>query len=528
MENLPNELSDRICSFMGRKELCKTMHICSSLRRIASVHLLFRLGISRSQIRTGTVKLVLSDSLYLIVFVSHICPIKRLECFQNIRRMPISEFQRLGPILGATAPIPDIVIYDKMESGWTEMLTSRELHPVTLHLLAHLPQTATDTLLIAQGDWARVSRPRTGPSPIWITPRVPPSFLFSEIVVIPLLIIPTCLFGNSWRFLQWLFRRVVGDRWSVEERISKDVHPKNLCFGAGIRIRSLSKKYTLVTRLYMENSFVIEPLRGVPDSIYSAFLAYPDFQFRNVAVESGSNMNFPDLVAFVARQEDLRVLDCSPNSIRPSSLRSTSPSQHHIPSRIECLSAPASYLPHLLPLAPHVERIDLTFSPLASRLPVISKAPPLPVFDHAAYCTALNAISRLPGSRVRTMSFIFDLEATNLPWQIPMDPSSPAPETQLHDVENLRLCTTGSTRALYYSCYFDSWKPHESQVYTGSMMCTALAPWLGRFPSLRRVTFDQRAFEVMSDEQRLGVVEAIMRMCPGVSGPGDVVFCNGE
>ncbi|KAJ7603926.1 hypothetical protein FB45DRAFT_958610 [Roridomyces roridus] len=395
MKDLPDELLDRICAFMDKKELCTTMHISSSLRRIAAPHLLFRLSISQSDMQTGTVKLELSDSLHLIVFVAHICPIQRLECFGNSRKIRASEMQRL----------------------------------------------------------ITVSRPRAGPPPSWAI-SVPLPRSFSEFLCLTLWAIPLCLVANLCGILWWAIRRVFGYGWSTEERISKDVFSQRPLFGGGIHVQKLS------TRL---GSFVIGPLRGVPDSVYSAFLASLGPQYTDVTVQSKSNVIFTDLVALVARQ-------CSPDSIQPSSL-------HHISCKIEELIAPASYIPHLLPLTS------------ACRLPVPAISIRPQAFDHTAYCLALNAIA-----------------STNLPWQMDAESDQDRPETHLHRVEHLVLCAPESKRALYY------YTATARLVYTASLVHRALAPWLGSFPNLRG--------------QRLAVAEAIVAACPRMRGAGDVVFRN--
>ncbi|KAJ7607977.1 hypothetical protein FB45DRAFT_947414 [Roridomyces roridus] len=517
MKDLPDELLDRICAFMDKKELCTTMHISSSLRRIAAPHLLFRLSISQSDMQTGTVKLELSDSLHLIVFVAHICPIQRLECFGNSRKIRASEMQRLSRILGATAPIPDLLIHDKVEFErgerfeWRERGALPKFRTLALHLLANLPQTATDTLLIIPSNSVTVSRPRAGPPPSWAI-SVPLPRSFSEFLCLTLWAIPLCLVANLCGILWWAIRRVFGYGWSTEERISKDVFfPK---------APKLSTRYTLVNHRLRLGSFVIGPLRGVPDSVYSAFLASLGPQYTDVTVQSKSNVIFTDLVALVARQVDLRTLKCSPDSIQPSSLVSASPSQHHISCKIEELIAPASYIPHLLPLTPHVEWLSLSFPSLPSKLPVPAISIRPQAFDHTAYCLALNAIACLPGSHVLTLGFIFDLKATNLPWQMDAESDQDRPETHLHRVEHLVLCAPESKRALYY------YTATARLVYTASLVHRALAPWLGSFPNLRGVSFDKGAFEAMSDEQRLAVAEAIVAACPRMRGAGDVVFRN--
>ncbi|KAJ7651318.1 hypothetical protein FB45DRAFT_1079060 [Roridomyces roridus] len=523
LKDFPEELLDRICSFMDTDELCKTMHVCSSLRRVASPHLLFRLGISQCDIQTGTVKLALSRSLHLIVFVVNICPIQRLECFENSRDVAASKYQRLALILRVTAPIPDILIYDHLK--WEER---NEIESLPLRFLSLVPQSATDTLVIVLAGLdsfatqfshsIHVSQPRAGPHPTgfpsWIS-RDPeytsPGMLMGFFLEAYCLIL-VCLavaFYNVYTITRCILCRAFGCGWSFEERIIEDVHPKHLWFH-GIRVQNLANKYTLVTDIVgvlahlAGPHFLIKPLRGIPESVYSAFLASLDFQFIDATVDAGSNVTLADIAAFVARQNTLRTLGCGQHSIRYSSLISTSPFQYHVPSKIAHLSAQASYIPHLLPLTPNVERIYISFISVSNRL-----IGPW-VFNFFAYCTALEAIARLPGSHSLAVSFTFNLAAAYLPWEMETSSDDPQPETQLHRVEHLML---RRTQAKGYSDY----------LFTASTI-RALLPWLARFLSLRRVSFDKDSVEAMSYDERLKVAAAIAAVCSEMSGAGDVAF----
>ncbi|KAJ7651158.1 hypothetical protein FB45DRAFT_1078654 [Roridomyces roridus] len=543
MRDLPDELSDRICSFMDREDLCTTMHICSSLRRVAAAHLLCRLGISQSDVQAGTVRLALSDSLHLILFVAHVFPIKRLECFADTEDIQASDFQRLAPILGATAPIPDLVIHDELEDD-----QRKELETLPL-LLAHLPQKTTDTLLIVVSSFnvGIASAACTGTHIMSPSPRAK--------LVLPQLILPDveqgrilwlvfigfnllCMLIDVVLSLGPVFHRVFGYGFRSMEQISKDLfskHPSRWS-GGEIHVQSLSMKHTLVTckSTPIRNPFVVQPLHGVSDSVHSTLLASIDIQFAGVVMISGSNVTLAQLAAFVARQENLRTLTCLPNSIRPSSLVSASPAGPHNLSQIVHLEAPASYIPHLLPLAPHVERIYLRFPSLPT-VPIISIGPWF--FDYTAYCTALDAIARLPGSHALALSFAFNPTAKNLPWH---SSKVSQPEMQLHRVEHITLCTV----VPYFRAY-------------NASTIRALTPWLARFPSLRHVSFDEGAVETWYDQfsadempsirririnregsstgvrrrersskavRRQEISEAIAAVCTGMSGPNDVAF----
>ncbi|KAJ7651308.1 hypothetical protein FB45DRAFT_890237 [Roridomyces roridus] len=246
----------------------------------------------------------------------------------------------------------------------------------------------------------------------------------------------------------------------------------------------------------------MEPLNGVSESVYSALLASLDFQFIHATVEAGRNLTLADLATFVSRQNRLHSLDCGQNSIRD--LISGSSSQYHVPSEIAHLSAQASDIPHLLPLAPRVERIYLSFISVSNR-PIGPR-----VFNFFAYYTALEAIARLPGWHDLALSFTFNLAAADLPWEMDASSDDPEPETQLHRVEHLMLRCTKA-------------KQHCGYLYSSSTI-RALLPWLARFPSLQRVSFDKDSVGAMRHDERLQVAAAIVSVCPEMSGAGDVAF----
>ncbi|KAJ7607984.1 hypothetical protein FB45DRAFT_1130807 [Roridomyces roridus] len=302
---------------------------------------------------------------------------------------------------------------------------------------------------------------------------------------------------------------MVDGRAYIHRRVSQ-----TSLFAGGIHVQKLSTKYTLVNHRCNPRSFFIGPLRGVPDSVYSAFLACPDLQYADVTVESRSNVIFTDLVAFIARQEDLRALNCSPNSIRRSSLVSGSPSQHHSSSKIKELIAPASYIPHLLPLTPHVEWLSLSFPSLPRKLPVPAISicrgsltmPPTP------WLSMPSPVCRR-GRKFLSLGFIFDLTTTtNLAWQ--MDGESDRPERHLHrvvappspcDPDSLRMCDTYTPLP---------WSAVRLRLRLGSEIS----------PSLRSVSFDRGTVELISSAQRLVVVEDILAGVSADDGCWDVVF----
>ncbi|KAJ7650973.1 hypothetical protein FB45DRAFT_1018336 [Roridomyces roridus] len=399
MNDLPNELLDDICSYLGKDELQAMIYLSSRIRHVASLPFLRSLGITESDIQAGTVKLTLLDSLHLLLFVAHICPIQELVYLKDPEPDWVSSNSRVASILGAIDPIPDILIQDRLNYTGLD------------RFLRQFPQASTDTLLIV------------AESSVYVAP--------------PLRTAVSSPFPTSRRtMLKGMHNLLVGQTLSVGERIA--TASRISVFEGPIRIQALPDKHTLVTfALRWHNHFTIEPIPSVADSVYSALITTLDLgpPLEDVQVEPKSNISYADLVAFLNRHKHIRYLTCAPNSIRPSSFTETEPNPN---SPMVELKAPASYISYLLPFAPNVPQIYIS---------CLSMRPPFrrrPVFDQASYVAALDAIARSPRSLPRlSLSLAFDLAAKNLPWETDM---SDTPESRLTTVDQLLLRRLGSTR----------------------------------------------------------------------------------
>ncbi|KAJ7146784.1 hypothetical protein C8R44DRAFT_758176 [Mycena epipterygia] len=513
MDELPNELLDRICSFLERRELWAIVQVSSRFRSIAILPFLSRCGITQSDIRSGT--LAVSDSVSLILVVARITPIQKLVCFEEPTYQLSPYPVILSSILSSVEPIPDIVIYNRQ---YTPHRGGRE----TAYFLAHIPPAATNTLLIVDVHSGRMcmSRPRSTPPIRWV---LPPPLLWSTTqkmstplkILVAVFAVPLSIalyFASAYINLRvvlgWAYRLLVGSGWPQEDRIIEDAGL--LDFGYWMRIRTLPGQLTLVTLTTNGGgTLTFEPLPGFTDEIYKSLLASLELgmNLSQLTIEAETNLPHIELMAFIQRHPYLRRLAVEPNSIRSSSL-TTMPIPRTSESKIEALTARASYIPYLLPAAPNVSRIRIPFRDLPSSIP---KRPPTPDFDLPAYRLALEAIAKLPGTHPLALTLTFPLTSASLPW---LALSSPLPadnvrsadsvsETRLPRVTELALLTGDLVR----------FRPSDIR---------AMARWLALFPGLERVSFAHGAVEQIPAAEREVLAEIVCAACSGIRRPEDV------
>ncbi|KAF7335452.1 hypothetical protein MVEN_02198500 [Mycena venus] len=500
MNNLPNELLDYICCFLERRDLWAVVRLSSRFRLLALLPYLSRFGISEASIQAGTLEL--ADSFSPIIIVARIKPIRRLICFQESIPGSYLRFQILASVLAATAPIPDIVIYDRYQ-----MLTTR----ATASLLSRVPSSATNTLVVVKGSTMYLSRPRPAPPIQWV--RFPPSLgsfnryerTFILIFGIPLLL--AYLFSGVINFgvlSLWVWRRLFGSPWSQEERIIKDTG--QLVFHNWMRIQILPGRLTLVTLARKPSPLVLRPIRGLTPAAFSSILASLDLgvYLQRLRVERKTNSIHSELMAFLKRHPDIINLHLEPDSLQSSSLTTMSvvPDPRN---NLHMLTAPASYIPYLLPAVPNVQRVTLLFTPVPKRVSAFWPA----TFDLPAYRTALAALAGLPGTHPIVLELAFRLTVASLPWLgLPdteaMDMSQ-YPETRLVRVHWLWLSNDGPKRF------------RASDI-------RALFRWLGLFPGLQRLTFGFGAVDNIPAAERALLADAICRACRGINSPQDIDF----
>ncbi|KAJ7068876.1 hypothetical protein B0H15DRAFT_140769 [Mycena belliarum] len=499
MYRLPNELLEHILEYLAKRDLWAVLQVSTRFRNVATVPFLSRFGISQSNLQSGT--LSLSDSFFLILVVAQICPIQRLVCFQQHEPGSQLRYKRLASILAITAPIPDIVIYNRQ---YMLQRTRRE----TVHLLSRIPQAATDTFLVVKGVNMYISRPRQAPAIRWKLLPPPlggPSIHLSTSMKVLLLLfgIPllfaylVCAIVNCGVVLIWAYRRVSQPRWPQSERIIEDAGL--LVFDDWMRIQTLPGRLTTITLTEQRSPVLtLRPLPELPKDVYSSLLPSLDlgFYLLHLRVQTKTDLTYTELIDVVQRHAYLTHLTLQPNALRASSL-TTPPIPPWSESRISTLTAPAPYIPHLLPVAPAVQHIYIPFQPAPASGPA-GLAPP--AFDLAAHRTALAAIATLAAAPL-TLTLAFRLNASALPWRVPPpDPATPLP--RLHE---LALCAEGRAR------------------FQAAVIC-ALVPWLARFPGLGRVSFAHGAVERIPFTQRALLAEAICAACRDVRSVQDVAF----
>ncbi|KAJ7651269.1 hypothetical protein FB45DRAFT_890129 [Roridomyces roridus] len=471
---VPDELVDRICSFLS-VDLPAVLHVSSRFRRIASPHLLFWLGISLSDVQAGTVKLALSDSLHLILFVAHICPIQRIACFRGlwlrgiekekqVHPGSIARFARLAAFSADVAPIPDVIIYDCL-GGDNVLQRPKMRHSAVVRLLARLPQTATQHLLVpmdrsmfasAPSTFPPVSRePTRYPRHRWLTWR---PFDWERVIANLMILLVNYSLGLMFT---WVYQLLTGREWSVEARLTEDLGA--LTSWDTIRIQMLTENHTLVTfRRTMDHILTMGDLR-VQDrdicSVHSALVAKLNWglSLKHLRTEPGCIITFADLFAILHRHPGVTHLTCEPYSLSPCWSIPVLPSATNITN----ICAAPTYLPHLLAVTPNVQRIFILF----------------PKCDYSSYRIAADVLD------------------------------SDAPEIRLHRVTCLYIQNRGLVGHLSRS------EPAKE----------ALAAWLSRFPRLSHLFFAVDMFKAMPFDERREYAESVSALCASLN-PSDVRF----
>ncbi|KAJ7239388.1 hypothetical protein B0H12DRAFT_1075025 [Mycena haematopus] len=510
MDKLPNELLDRICSFLKRRDLGVIIQVSSSFRHLAMLPYLARFGISRTDIQSGT--LALSDSFFLILVVAGICPIKRLVCFQEVISGAQLRYRLLASILAVAPPIPDIVIYNR---HYILQRTRRE----TAYLLSRISSSAENTLLVVKGPSMCLSRPRSSPPIRW--KLLPPPF--GSFGLSPAMNFLVAMFGipllfaylvsgvvNAAVLLMWAYQRISGPPWPQHERIIEDTGL--LAFDDWMRIQTLpEKQLTLVTLTETRwPALVLRPVPGLTGSTYSAVLASLDLgmHLQRLTVDTKANLAHSDLMALLKRHPYLTSIQFESDSIRPSSL-TPMPVLFDLENKVQVLIAPSHYIPYLLPAAPNAQRISLLFTSVPKRAVFTLRST---IFDLAAYRTALGAIAALPGTHPLTLNLTFRLTAASLPWL------SPILSNDAEAVDGALLPETRLARVTTL-CLF-----RDRPVRFRAPDIGALVRWLGLFPSLQHLTFAYGTAEKIPATERARLAEAICAACSRINTPHDIAF----
>ncbi|KAJ7940139.1 hypothetical protein B0H13DRAFT_1936773, partial [Mycena leptocephala] len=501
MNQLPNELLNRICLYLDAEDLWNVHQVSSRLRGIASLPFLSRFGLSRENLESGT--LSLDDSFHVILVAAQIHPIQRLVSSIGSQ----AQYRRLAAVFSVAAVIPDVVLYKRCHSR-TVKLSPAEL-------LSRIPHAANNPLLIIVWGNVTLSRPRRSSPPMeWeVNPPRPTAVFWSFSSTTRIFLL---LFGSPFLFayyvfayfifalanapfiLLWLYRRLFGPGWAAVERILSDAGL--LVWEDCMRIQVLpGQKLTLVELPSQRTpELTLNPLHGLTEDVYPVLLPTLDLSvyLKTLTIETKSDVDHAALMVFLERHLHVTKLCVQHNSIRASSLVDL-PIPRQSGSEIRTLIAPATYIHYLLPAAPNanVLRISIRGSTAS---------------DIAAYRKAVEAIAVLPGTHPLTLTLSFRLTKSSVPWSRRAIRDSDvearhAPETRLTRVQELTLC------------------PEEPTRFHPAAM-RALVPWLGLFPQLQRVSFAHWSVQNVSLVDRMALTAAICEACTGISSAENVVF----
>lgn len=197
-----------------------------------------------------------------------------------------------------------------------------------------------------------------------------------------------------------------------------------------MRLRRLTTEstghFTLVTLDDPSSTGVLIPnLAELTGPHYSAILSTFDFPHLNhLEVERGCHVSLPALIDCVHRHQRLDSLSLQPGSLSRTS-SGTDFSMQPPTGTVSVLSAPAAYIPHILPVVPTVKRILMAFGAWSVDIPGAA------AFDLCAWAHAAQAIAQLPGThRLSVLLDFAELRSTRCaPWG-PQTTSTPCAPSQ--------------------------------------------------------------------------------------------------
>ncbi|KAF7361425.1 hypothetical protein MSAN_01175600 [Mycena sanguinolenta] len=491
---LPNELILLVCSYMSNESLWALTQVSSRIRSITLLDFLARHHISKSDIKSGTI--TLRSHLFLILVIAHLHPIQTLTIAPDtsITLAPVRQVIRTwGGILSATSTIPEILV----EPGSARYFTG---HTIVLYFLAHIPQTDTRiVILIADGPDMHASRPRKTRPIRWqripsfahslehLTPVPAINYLLAGILFFFIILI--CSFINCTSALVWLYRWFFGPAWDREARLRNDLW-RHVGYGDHIRVQTTGTAFTFLTIWTLPpRSRSIRPVSGLGDDELSA--AVSDINLNpllSIWIEGEANIRQSDFHVFLHNHPDLKALGLRLNAIRPSSLRI--PDASAITS-IVSLSAPALYIPHLIPIAPLLTSISIDFHPTRAIRGAALNIP--------EYRRALDSVGSLAGTHALSLILSFPSDASNFPWLRLPNGDARTPEARLHRVTHLLVGGNLNGPAGF-----------------GAETLRALPRWIRLFPALKTVIIRPgRRQEAISTSEQQELLKAIAGACQG-------------
>ncbi|KAJ7266572.1 hypothetical protein C8J57DRAFT_1229141 [Mycena rebaudengoi] len=491
VHQLPDELLDYIISLISKEnDLWTLCRVSSHFRRLTILPFLSRFKISASDIQAGII--ALSRSFFIILVVAHMNPIRRLV----ISEMDY-DYELLASVLSVAAPIPDILIYN-----------TTDFFGGTIGGTAFAGAYSSNCLQSTVDCQARLDNyirdlPRFYVSVFDSTSK---KIMEAVIFAIPLLIqhfiwlILSCL-----TMIAWTYRRTFGPPWDQVFRIREDL--SRLYGSHWMRIQPLSTAagdFALVTiGCQLTKPFRFRHIPGLAPEAYSALLAALELPNHptQLRVEQQSGLSHSDLLGFLQRHPRIRNLTIDQDSLDPSSFVA----RWNVPQTVRVLTAPASYIPKLLPTQPNLAHIDITF-PLTTARDRHGKPETelTGAFDLAGYYEALDAVASFPGTDPVWLALTLPLPATSLPWLNIADASvlngNSRPETRLRRVQHLGLAS------------------QTKLAFSEDIIRDLLPPWLALFPALTHLRFrlPMGSVAATAAHQRRELARAIADACPNV------------
>ncbi|KAJ6453251.1 hypothetical protein C8R47DRAFT_1168403 [Mycena vitilis] len=406
MLNLPPELLDVIFSCLEKGDLWTVIHVSQLLRQVGLLPFLSIYGVSRSCVVSGAV-LIPQGAHFLIPMIHRVQPICRLTILGGPRLC--------SPDLLSTVPIiPDVTIrFSRF------MMAAQTVRPGIIQteipgILVTLSRNGMDPVVIVGNDAVRVSHRRRTFAVEWFPmPYLRPP-TFSSLSNVPgciavfLLVVLVFVFNGFINFclsIAWLYRYTL-QPWDPATRITADlgVIPQ---YGCTIRIQTITVpgavQFTLAT-FPPHHQLTLDRLPNLSSAQYVALLASLDLKDDlHVLTVRPRWRHFPAVVDFIRRHPLLHTLTVFSESFDPASLAA-----NHMPytihGNITTLTAPAAYIPYILPADRSIT--DMTIFPPG---------------DLLTLSIALDAIAALPLRDSRTVSHRLKLQLSarrckSLPW----------------------------------------------------------------------------------------------------------------
>ncbi|KAF7361416.1 hypothetical protein MSAN_01174700 [Mycena sanguinolenta] len=233
----------------------------------------------------------------------------------------------------------------------------------------------------------------------------------------------------------------------------------------------------------------IRPVSGLGDDELSTAVSTIDLNpLLSIWIEEEANIRQSDFHVFLRNHPDLRALGLCLNSIRASSLRI--PDASAITS-IVSLSAPALYIPHLIPIAPLLTSISIDFHPIRGSLWI--------AVSISEYRRALDSVGSLAGTHAMSLILSFPSDASNFPWLRIRDDDASTSEARLHRVTHLLV--RGNL---------------DGPAGFSAKTLRALPRWIRLFPALKTVIVDQGTrVNAIPALERDELLKAIADACQG-------------